>query len=164
MKNCPRRSPLPREERKRLALVFVGLFGLFAILIIQFYKIQVVEYDKWRKVAVSQHFTTIEEPARRGLFYPNTSLRNAQPETNCPFVIDVPKFHLFADPIGIPERHRKKIGDKLIGFLGLNETESKKLANQFEKKSRSRRLVLWIDQKKHEEILQWWSVFAREGK
>jgi len=164
MKNCPRRSPLPRGERKRLALVFVGLFGLFAILIIQFYKIQVVESDKWRKIADSQHYTMIEEPARRGLFYPNTSLRNTQPEINCPFVIDVPKFHLFADPVSIPERHRKKIVDELIGFLGLNEIESIKLANQFEKKSRSRRLVLWIDQRKHEEILQWWSAFARQEK
>ncbi len=164
MKNSPHRSPLPGGERKRLALIFVGLFSLFAVLIIQFYKIQVVEYVKWHKIAASQHFTTVEEPARRGLFYPNTSLRMDQPETNCPLVIDVPKFHLFADPMAIPHQQKKKVVDQLIGFLDLNEIESKKLANQFEKKSRSRRLVLWIDQKKYEDILQWWNAFARKEK
>jgi cell division protein FtsI (penicillin-binding protein 3) len=151
-------------ERKRLVWVFLGLFGLFSLLAIQFYRIQVIEHAKWRKIADGQHFTIIEEPARRGLFYPNTSLKPAGGADPSPFVIDVPKFHLFADPSAIPPSLRQSIIENLSRLLNLGPNEIKKLSSQFEKKSRSRKLVMWIDQKTEEKIRTWWGPFAKKKK
>lgn len=168
MKKDPQRSRrgifLALGERKRLVLVFIGLFGLFGLLIIQFYRIQILETDKWRRVAASQHYTIVDEPARRGLFYPNTSLKLDQPSNASPLVIDVPKFHLFTDPQAIPAQYRQPIADKLRELLKIQESDAKKLRAQFDKKSRSRKLVMWIDRSKHEEIMQWWSTYARQKK
>ncbi len=164
MKPSLSRSPLSLGERKRLALVFVGLFFLFAVLIVQFYRIQILEHQKWNKIAASQHFITVEEPARRGLFYPNDSLRVAPGGAISPFVIDIPKFHLYIDPISIPSQHRAAIIEKLLLILRLEDKEKQKLIKQFDKKSRSRKLVMWIGQKTHEEIVQWWNAFAKQKK
>ncbi|MBS3904715.1 MAG: penicillin-binding protein 2 [Simkania sp.] len=168
MKKDPKRthegSPIAPSERKRLVFVFIVLFSFFALLTIQFYRIQILEGDKWRKIAASQHYTVVEEPARRGLFYSNTSLKVAQISTASPLVIDVPKFHLFVDPQVIPEVYRQNIADQLKNLLHLSENDAIKLRKQLDKKSRSRKLVMWIDRSTYEEILQWWGGFARKKK
>jgi cell division protein FtsI (penicillin-binding protein 3) len=153
------------QERKRLAWVFLGLFGLFSLLAIQFYRLQVIEHEKWQKLGCSQHFTVVEEPARRGLFYPNESLLPAgQGKRLSPFVIDVPKFHLYGDPQAIPPDARGPIIEFLSRLLELGPDEIKKLSSQFAKKSRSRKLVMWIDHKTEEKIRTWWVGFAKKRK
>jgi cell division protein FtsI (penicillin-binding protein 3) len=49
-------------------------------------------------------------------------------------------------------------------LLELDSSEVQKLSSQFEKKSRSRKLVMWIDQKKEEKIRAWWGPFAKQKK
>ncbi len=56
-----------------------------------------------------QHKLSVIEPHCRGVFYSNTSVKKGHPEKAQAFVIDVPKFHLYADPEMIPESCRKEI-------------------------------------------------------
>jgi len=151
-------------DRKRLALVSIGLFFLFALLLIRFYHIQILEGEKWLRLADGQHYTVVKEPARRGLFYADNSRKAGHPQPNQPFVIDVPKFHLYIDPLAIPAGERQAIAKKLIDSLHLKSKDSVKLRAQFDKKSRSRKLVMWVDHNQHEEIVAWWRGFAKKKK
>jgi cell division protein FtsI (penicillin-binding protein 3) len=152
------------ESRKRLVWVSLGVFALFCLLIVQFFKIQIIEGEKWTKRAKSQHQLVVTEPFKRGLFYSNTSIKLGHPETPQAFVIDVPKFHLYADPNSIPEKARDEIARKVCGFLKVSGEEAIKLRHQLEKKSRSRKLAVWLDKERCDEINQWWFHYAREKK
>ena len=68
------------EARKRLVWVSLGVFALFCLLIVQFFKIQIIEGEKWTKRAKSQHQLVVTEPFKRGLFYSNTSIKLGHPE------------------------------------------------------------------------------------
>ncbi len=155
---------LPKENRKRLVVLSVGTAFLFCILLMQFYKIQIVEGEKWSKKAKAQHQLTIIEPYKRGTFYSNTSVKEGHPEPPLAFVADVPKFHLYADMTSLPEASKASVVDKLSSFLDLKEKEKEKLANQLMKKSKSRRLAAWITPEKKTEIETWWPGFAKKNK
>ena len=88
--------------RKRLVWVCFFVFALFGLLLVQFFKIQIIEGEKWTKQAKAQHQLVVTEPFKRGLFYSNTSIKLNHPETPQAFVIDIPKFHLYSDSLGIP--------------------------------------------------------------
>ncbi len=158
------KSDIQPQDRKRLVLISMVLFSLFALLIIQFYRVQVLEREKWSRHAHSQHYTIITEPSRRGLFYANPSVRTAHHQIARPLVIDVPKFHLYIDPLAIPEAERKAIIEQLCAVLHLHEQDRQRLGLQFDKKSRSRKLVMWLDRLQHDRIMAWWQPFAKGKK
>ncbi|MBM3192295.1 MAG: hypothetical protein FJZ63_06580, partial [Chlamydiae bacterium] len=57
------------QDTKKLAMLAIGIFCLFSFLVVQFFKIQVVEHDKWLQKAKAQHQYIIAEPFKRGVFY-----------------------------------------------------------------------------------------------
>lgn len=152
------------ENRKRLVFLSVGLAFLFCLLLIQFYRLQIVEGDKWHKKALAQHELRIIEPYKRGTFYSNTSLRRGHPETLIPFVTDVEKSHLYVDSVSVPEAHKAEVVQKLSLLFSFGEKEKEKLSAQVLKKSRSRRLISWMSQEKRKEIEKWWFPYARAHK
>jgi cell division protein FtsI (penicillin-binding protein 3) len=152
------------ESRKRLVLLSLGLAFLFCLLLIQFYRLQIVEGDKWEKKALAQHELRIVEPYKRGTFYSNTSLRSGHPETLVPFVTDVEKAHLYVDAISIPQEHKFLIAEKISSLFSFGEKEKEKFYAQFLKKSRSRKLVSWMSQEKRKEIESWWFPYAKKYK
>jgi cell division protein FtsI (penicillin-binding protein 3) len=152
------------EDRKRLAWLSLFVFFLFSLLIVQFYRIQIIEGDKWTKEAELQHHLTVIEPFKRGLFYSNTTLKAGHPDQLQPFVIDVPKFHLYADPESIPSAYREEITRRLAQFLNLENKETQKLDTQFYKKSHSRKLAAWIDRDLRDQIQDWWLQYVRQKK
>ncbi len=151
-------------SRKRLVIVSISLFFLFALLIISFFKIQIVEGEKWTHQAKIQHQLIVTEPFKRGLFYSNTSLKLGHPETPQAFVTDIPKFHLYADPQGIPPEYREEIVKRVCFLLQIQGKEGFKLKEQLEKKSRSRKLVLGLDKTQLDRFNQWWLPFAKSKK
>jgi cell division protein FtsI (penicillin-binding protein 3) len=155
---------LRTEVRKRLVWVSLGLFALFSILLIQFFKIQIVEGEKWSRIAKAQHQLLVVEPCKRGLFYSNTSLKPGHPEKPQALVVDVPKFHLYIDPLSIPVEVRDVIAGQLRQFLPLQEGDFKRIRSQFERRSRSRKLCAWLGREQKEQVLKWWLPFAREKK
>jgi cell division protein FtsI (penicillin-binding protein 3) len=146
--------------KKRLAIVAIGMVALFCLLIAQYFKIQILEREKWKKEALSQHECIIKEPFRRGTFYSNTTIKKGHPESLQPLVFDVTKFHLFIDPFSIPPSQRDVIATHLSQMASL-EPEIRK---EFDVKSRSRRLALWLDRENKDKILQWWIPFAKKNK
>ncbi len=149
---------------KRLVLVGIGLFALFASLIAQFYKIQILEQEKWKQVALAQHQCVVSIPFQRGSFYSNSSVKKGHPGEEQPFVVDIPKFHLFIDPDSIPTPLKPKMARQLFAHLGLSLEESGKMFSEFEKKSRSRKIAKWLDREARNHIEAWWKGFSKEEK
>lgn len=150
--------------RKRLVLVSIFVFILFGILIVQFFHLQVIEGKKWTKLAKAQHQLVITEPFKRGLFYSNTSLKPFHPEVPQPFVIDVPKLHLFADPSSIPDECKSEITRGLSSLLHLDQSSQSKLRENLSRKSRSRKLAVWLDKEQGDAIHKWWLPYAKSKK
>ena len=158
------KTPPTAYDRRLLVYVALFLLFLFSLIIVQFYKIQIIDGDKWRRAANRQHKLSVIEPYCRGVFYSNTSVKKGHPEKAQAFVIDVPKFHLYADPEMIPASCRQEIIQRLKLTLDLSEADAKKIAAQLGKKSRSRKLVLWMSREMHDHIVKWWQPYARSHK
>lgn len=152
-------SPLESSDRKRLVVVAIFLSILLCLLIIRFYQIQIIQGERWAIAAEAQHQYIAIEPGRRGSFFSNTSIKRGHPGEEQPFVIDVPKFHLFIDPDSIPEPVKDKMAKELSAYLPGFDKQA-----EFHKKSRSRRLVSWLDREKRTQIEAWWNAFARKEK
>lgn len=152
------------REVDRLRLIGVALFVflLFGLLVAQFYRIQILEGDKWTVEAARQHYFVVTEPYHRGIFYSNTSIKKGHPSNPQPLVIDVQKFHLYVDPLSIPEENRNEISDALLRLIDPALKERKVLREQFDKHSRSRKLSMWLDADTKDLLLQWWLPYARE--
>ena len=148
----------------RLLGISLFLFFLFSRLIVQFFKIQIIEGEKWAKAAKAQHQLVVIEPLKRGLFYSNASIKQAHPETSQPFVIDIPKFHLYVDPSQVPSIYKEEMIKGLCAVLSLEMSNIGRLHVQFEKKSRSRKLMSWLDREKVDAIQEWWFHFSRTKK
>jgi cell division protein FtsI (penicillin-binding protein 3) len=121
----PPKNPLQPKKRdaKRLAIIAFFIVFLFSLLVAQFYKIQIVEGDKWTKIANRQHYFIIHEPFLRGRFISNTSIQRAHPEIEQAFVVDILKFHFHADPDSIPQHHHEEISKTLLSLLNLSDEE-----------------------------------------
>ena len=152
------------QSRQRLVWVCLFVFVLFSLLIVQFFKIQIIEGEKWSRAAKAQHQLVVVEPFKRGLFYSNASIKPGHPERPQAFVVDVPKFHLFIDPSQIPVEYRQDMVQQISTFLKMKNEEVIHLRAQFEKKSRSRKLGMWLSREDRDQILKWWFAFARSNK
>lgn len=149
------------NERKRLLLVSLASLSLFSLLIIQFFSIQVIQHEKWSKIARSQHEIVLAEPFKRGTFYFNTDLKKGHPQQEQAIVIDVPKFHMHADPLSIPLKDRVLLAEKLAFSL---KSDASSYLIELKRKSRNRRLHSWLNRSQKEEIHKWWTSFARKRR
>lgn len=150
------------HDRKRLVFLALFLCALFSFLIAQFFRIQIIEGEHWSKEADKQHYFIIKEPFLRGKFISNTSIKKGHPEIPQHFVTDVLKFHLHIDPESIPESAKEAVGKKLIKLLDLTLEESFLLKSHLTKKSRNRRVALWLESNVRDSILDWWTPFAKK--
>lgn len=153
-----------QKDRQRLVIISLGIYALFSLLIFKFFKMQIIDHDKWSEIAKKQHFFVVKEPFKRGTFWSNTAIKKKHPEEPQKLVFDIQKHHLYVDPMSIPEEYRQPIVDELSRILGLDAEEKKKMQVEFEKQSRSRKLMMWLDQEQKDQILQWWSPYARRRK
>lgn len=150
--------------KKRVLILGLGLFALFSLLVLQFFRLQVIERAKWNKKANAQHYFTITEPAVRGTFWANTSVKKGHAEIPQKLAVDIRKYHLFIDPKSLPAEHKKEIAAKLLALSVPSELEIKRFMQQFDKQSRSRKLVSWMDEDKKKSIAEWWYPFAKSHK
>jgi cell division protein FtsI (penicillin-binding protein 3) len=145
----------------RVSKIALGIFLLFSLLVAQFFYIQVIEREKWQRKADQQHYFYVVEPFERGTFWANTSIKKGHPEIPQKLAVDIRKYHLFIDPASIPAEHRRAIAQNIIALSRPTEEECRRLHEQFEKKSRSRRLASWLDEEKKQATLRWWQGYAR---
>lgn len=137
---------------------------LFCGLILQFYKIQILEGEKWSVMAQAQHEHVLIEPFMRGSFYSNTSVKKGHPKDHQLLVFDVPKFHLFIDPDLIPAHLKERLANEILNRFALTKVEREKKKKNFYRKSRSRKLIRWIDGDQKDEIQNWFFWFAKKEK
>lgn len=130
----------------------------------QFFHLGVTEHEKWERRAEKQHYFVLREPFHRGTFYSNTSLRKAHPEKEQKFVLEVEKYHLYADPISIPDAYKIEVRDKLADFLRPDNDGYKKLLLDFKRRTHARKLKMWLDKGEKESILKWWTPYAKQRK
>jgi cell division protein FtsI (penicillin-binding protein 3) len=154
-------QPVEPSDRRRLVGVAVFLSFLFSLLIFRFYQIQIVEGDKWTKDALAQHQYVATEPFMRGSFYSNTAIKEGHPEESQPFVIDVPKFHLFVDPDSVPVAVKDKMAVELTSLIRCSHKE---IQGELAKKSRSRKIASWLSREEREIIEKWWKSFCSKEK
>lgn len=129
----------------------------------QFFRIQIMEGERWTRTAEGQHLFYVEEPFERGIFLANNSLKKGLLTPEQALVIDVQKFHLHADPKNIPEECKEEVAAALENFLHLNDSERDQLRKQFNyRRSRNRRLVTWLDQSTKLTIQAWWEPYAKQ--
>lgn len=158
--------------QKRILLIALGIFFLFSLLVAQFYRIQIIEGDKWLKEGRKQHYFVVKEPFIRGRFLSNTSIKKGHPEKVQYFVLDVQKFHLYADPMSIPDENKQEVAAELLARISYkvskegerdvgSDSMGKNLFQELQKKSRSRKLAMWLDREDKEEILAWWRPYCR---
>lgn len=145
-----------------ITAVFLSI--LFCLLVVRFYQIQIIEGDKWTKTALAQHQTVVEIPFMRGSFYSNTSVKKGHPEEEQPFVIDVPKFHLYIDPGSIPPSLKEKMAEELFIALCYPKEKQKECVGEFYKKSRSRKIASWLERGQRDKVEAWWRTFSKSKK
>jgi len=150
--------------RKRLIPVALFTALLFGLLVVRFYQIQIVQGDHWKKIALSQHQAMETIPFMRGSFYSNTTVKRGHPEDKQPFVMDVQKFHLYVDPDSIPSAAKSKMGRALCALLGWQVADLPWVEGELHRKSRSRKLAIWLEASKVKEIEQWWKQFYKREK
>jgi cell division protein FtsI (penicillin-binding protein 3) len=158
------KTPIDNQLKKRIVWIAIGLFVLFCMLVFQFYKLQIVQFEKWSKEAKLQHQRTVLEPFKRGSFYSNTEIKEGHPHSIQPFVEDVQKFHLFIDPFQIPDYAKDEIAGYLRAMIGIEKEEFKEFRNEFDKKTRSRKIAMWLDFETKKEIASWWDSYAKQEK
>ncbi len=152
------------HTRNRLIWISLFICFLFSLLVAQFYHMQIIEGENWVKQAQKQHYFFVKEPAMRGTFYGNVETKSGHLPLLQKFVIDVPKYHLYADPQSIPNESKGMLAKELISRILLPIDQLSRIEEQLRKRGRSRILVSWLDQETHNEIHRWWQAFARENR
>lgn len=148
---------------RRLIAVASFLLLLFIALIAQFYKIQIIEGEKWKQIASRQHQHLIKQPFVRGTIYSNPSLKQGHPERPQALALDIPKFHLYANPDAIPINRKKELAALLSKELDHKEQEAW-LEKQLFKESKSRKLSSFLDPNEKERLSLWWKEYAKHKK
>ena len=154
----------PQHRQRLLFLAKLGTGVLFCLLVAQFFRLQVLEHQRWKRRAEAQHFFVVKEPFRRGTFYANTSVQPLHQDRPVAFAIDVPLSHLYADPKEIPPAVRMEICESVLRILGPSVKEATKMPSELKKKSRSRRLVSWVAETQKGLFLEWWRPFAKNHR
>ncbi|MCF7806839.1 MAG: penicillin-binding protein 2 [Simkaniaceae bacterium] len=157
-------SVRPSKESRRILAVAVSLFFCFSLLVIQFYRLQIKEHDKWMFAANRQHQTVLYDNFKRGVIYSNTDIKFGHVEKPQPFAFDVLKYHLYADPDSIPIEHKDKITAMIAELLDLNKEQITLLNESLYKKSRSRKLLKWISCEEEAKVREWWKSFSKQAR
>ncbi len=151
------------SDRKRLLVVCVFLSALFSLLIGKFYQIQIVEQEKWERLANLQHKRFLVEPFRRGSFYSNTSIKKGHPENPQKLVYDAPRIHVFVNPNAFSLQQKQVITCALSRRLLLEEKQIDAMKKQLHVKSKLRRILSWLEPTLQEKIETWWKGFAKQN-
>ncbi|MEF9497271.1 peptidoglycan D,D-transpeptidase FtsI family protein [Chlamydia sp. 04-14] len=150
------------NHRKYLTMITCGVLLSYSFLIIRYYKIQICEGKRWAAEALGQHEFRVKDPFRRGTFFSQMNVRKGDPEQRQPLAVDITKFHLCLDAVAIPEEHRDTVAEKIFNLVG--DGDYGKLRGEFDRKSRHRKLFLWLDRAERDRILSWWRGYASKSK
>jgi len=148
----------------RLLFLDLSLLLLFCFIVIQFFKIQILEEDRWVRQAKMQHHFFLVEPFKRGRFFSNPELKRGHPTKAVALAFDMKHYRLHVDPIAIPTHLRGEIVDGVGEILHLNEGEKREMHKHFDKRCRSRRIHSGLSEVDKKLLEEWWNPYARQKK
>ncbi len=151
------------HDKKRYLIVAIVLFTLFSLAVSRYWYIQVAQKNMWEKRADNQQHRIVQEGFRRGAFYSNTEVFRHHVQSQQPFVVDVQKYHLYIDPLMIPEEAKKEMAQNLLTLTSGKGIEKKQFIRAFFKRSRSRKIACFLDQSERDSIIHWWDIFAKKN-
>ncbi len=154
-------SPISRDHKRRLFWLLTLLIALFTLLIYQYFRLQIVEGEKWKQLGDRQHFFEVREPFVRGGFFAANGLRKTHYDEPQRLVFNLLKFHLYIDSLAIDAQYRDELADHLVEFLDLPK---ERLLKELGRKSRSRKIASWLESDMREALLSWWGPFAKKRK
>jgi cell division protein FtsI (penicillin-binding protein 3) len=137
---------------RSLSLTFI-LFFLFSTLFVHYYKIQVIEHEKWVKIGEQQHHFVVKEPFHRGKIYCRSE---NSPKGRC-VVMDVLTHHLYIDPMGIKGENKEEMIATLEALIG-----QRGFSPSFYKPSRFRKIAEYLSLEKKEKVESWWKNFSKK--
>ncbi|WP_194844214.1 peptidoglycan D,D-transpeptidase FtsI family protein [Candidatus Clavichlamydia salmonicola] len=147
--------------KKRILVVASFIFVLFSFLVARYFHLQVVQGARWTREANLQHEFIVKEPFKRGSFYSNMSIQKGHQDDLCPLVYDLTNFHLYVDPVAVPQICQQEISAVLADLLS---SDAQIIQKEFLKISRSRCLMRKLDSTRKDHILKWWQSYARQHK
>lgn len=151
------------HQKKQALIIFLSLFTFFGLLILQFYRLQIKEGEKWTKQALSQHQILVSDPPKRGVFYSNTTLVKGLKEDAQPLVVDVLFYHVHIDCLAIPVELKKEVALKISEFLK-PEVFQEDILKQLEIPSRNRKIARFISKDQLSQLMVWWKEFSKKQK
>lgn len=151
------------SDRFRLVCIFLFQTFLFCLIVLKFYQVQIIEGEKWENKALCQHIKYESIPYKRGAFYSNIFLKKGAQKKQS-FALDVPKFHLYIDPMKLKDSVKKPMMEKLFSLIETSSEKKEKIQRDFQKKSRYRRIYSFIDRTILDQILDWWKPFYKNEK
>lgn len=154
-------SQRPSSFRRCLTLITICLLSLFSLLIVRYYKIQIYEGERWAGEALGQHEIVVQDPFRRGTFFSNTCVRKWDVEQQQPLAIDITKFHLCLDALSVPEKHRDAVAQHICDLVG---GDYEYIRKELDRRSRYRKVYVWLDHAVRDRVLAWWKPFASKHK
>lgn len=156
------KAPIRVKDRKRLLIASIGCLSLLSILIIKFFYLQIDQTDHWQKIAIKQHFLTVEEPFKRGGFIAETASQRPHQSQKQPLVADLKQYHLYADPSAFSASNKQKAAFDLAQRIPNYNQDY--FLTQLERSSRSRKLVWGLSPEQRKDLEKWWFVFAKKNK
>ncbi|GAB5411219.1 MAG: penicillin-binding protein 2 [Chlamydiales bacterium] len=137
--------------------------GFFSLLVVRFFQIQIVEGEKWTRLAKSQHQLRVTIPAKRGRFFAK-SRKVGHPNEEIPLVVDVEKFHFYVDPLAIPSGFCEEIARNIAQNLEYDRIGEERILHELTKPSRSRKIEAFLPIEKRDRVRDWWKGFARANR
>lgn len=152
------------HDKKRYLIIAIGLFALFSLAMARYFYIQISQNKIWEKRANNQQHRVVQEGFRRGGFFSNTEALSHHVQDPQPLVIDVQKYHLYIDPLMIPEEAKKEMAKDLLQLTSGKGIDKKRFIRSFFKNSRCRKIACFLDPQERDLVIEWWSTFAKKHK
>ena len=112
-------NKISKGYKIRANILCLCILVIFAVLLYQLVRIQILDHKKYTSLAFSQQFKKQDIPTRRGVIFDRNGLMLAE---------SVQVGSVFADPLAIKDK--KKTAQVISQVLGLNETKVEKLLNK----------------------------------
>jgi cell division protein FtsI (penicillin-binding protein 3) len=154
--NTPRS---PRQRSHRLWISAGAILFAFGAVLVQYYRLQIMQHEQWSAKARRQHEIIVQQHAPRGRFFANSCALAAHPTEPVPLVHDVSKYHVWLDPMAIADETKSRLVEELSQFLPREGLEQ-----DVARKSRNRRIGMWLDADLKARMEGWWRSFAQQHR
>ncbi len=112
---------IPKGYKIKANVLCISVLVIFAALLYQLVRIQIIDHKKYSSLAFSQQYKKQNIPTRRGNIFDRNGIKLAE---------SIQAASVFADPLSIKDKDKKKIAKDLSNVLDLKKTDVLNLLNK----------------------------------